>query len=371
MIIKSKNVFHETDGFIEKEIYISGKYITEESSGETIDFKDLYVIPALTDVHFHGCVGMDLTDASLNSLSKIAKHQLSQGIGQICPAGMTLDQKQLEDIAQVVCEYSKGSYEGAKLVGIHLEGPFLSMEKRGAHNEKYIIPPNAELLDTLHRTSGNLVKILSISPETEGAIELIQKYSDQITMSIAHTTCNYELAEQAIAAGATSLTHTFNAMTPINHTMPGPIGAAFDHNLFVELICDGIHIHPTIIKMIFKLFGSDRVIMISDSMRACDLSDGEYDLGGQTVYVNGRRASLKSGVLAGSVTNLMDCVRQNVSIGIPLHDAIQASAVNPAKHIKIFDEYGSLDVGKYANIVVLNKDLSVHAIIQEGKFLSQ
>ncbi len=369
MRIKSKNVFDEHLGFIEKEIYIDGEMIVENANGELYDFDDLYVIPALTDVHLHGAVGADFTDCTVESIGKIAEYQLKNGVAQICPTGMTLGFDRLREMAKTAYNYNKENHSGATVSGIHLEGPFLNVNKRGAHNEKYIANPDKELLAELNEISGGIVKILSISPETEGALELISEFSDEICMSIAHTSCDYEMAMKAIEKGAKGLTHTFNAMTPLSHRDPGPIGAGFENGLYAELICDGIHIHDTMIKLIFKLFGADKVVMISDSMRACGLSDGKYDLGGLEVTVKGRLATIEGGVIAGSATNLMECLRYNVSAGVSLFDSVKAAAVNPAKYINIFDKVGSIEPSKLANIVVLNKDLSINKVIFKGKIL--
>ncbi len=192
----------------------------------------------------------------------------------------------------------------------------------------------------------------------------IRENSSRVNISIAHTTADYETAKEAISCGASQLTHTYNAMPPFSHRAPGPIGAAADSgHCMAELICDGIHVHPAVVRTTFKMFGDDRIILISDSMRAAGLADGQYDLGGQNVTVKGNLAVLEDGTIAGSVTNLMDCLRNAVkNMGIALGSAVKCAAVNPAKAVGIYDEYGSLAAGKVANIVILDKALELKMV---------
>ncbi len=207
-----------------------------------------------------------------------------------------------------------------------------------------------------------------VAPETEGAMEFIRQNSGSVNISLAHTTADYETSKEAFSLGASQLTHMYNAMPPFSHRAPGPIGAAADQdNCMVELICDGIHIHPAVVRATFKLFGDGKIILISDSMRAAGMEDGTYDLGGQSVTVKGNLAVLEDGTIAGSVTNLMDCLRTAVKdMGIPLASAVKCAACNPVKAIGLWDSYGSLEPGKYANIVILKEDLAMQQVFHRG-----
>ena len=201
-------------------------------------------------------------------------------------------------------------------------------------------------------------------------MDFIREASNEVRVSIAHTTADYDTAMAAFGAGASHVTHLFNAMPPFTHRAPGVVGAAFDTpDCWVELICDGIHIHPSVVRAVFKLFGADRVVLVSDTMRAAGMADGDYSLGGQPVAKKGKYATLADGTLAGSVTDLMDCMRTAVSFGIPLADAVRAAAVNPAQSIGIYSRCGSLENGKWANVVLLNRDLSIRNVMFKGKIV--
>lgn len=362
-------VFDPEKGFITKNLYVENGLICAESRGEKLDVSGCYVIPGLTDLHFHGCKGADFSDGDSEGMQTIADYELSRGITQICPAGMTLDVPQLEKICTMAAEHGSKKTSGSDLVGVNLEGPFLSQAKKGAQNGAWVRDPDPELLLRLKKLSGGLVKLVSLAPEAPGAIDFIQKVKDQVTVSIAHTACSYEQALAAFDAGAKQVTHLFNAMNPFGHRVPGPVGAASDSDCRVELICDGIHIHPSVIRAVFKLFGKDRVIIISDSLRACGMPDGKYELGGQDIFVKGPLATLADGTIAGSITDLMGGMVRAVEFGIDLHTAVTAAAVNPAKALGIYDRYGSLSIGKIANIVVLGANLSLQNVIFHGKII--
>lgn len=372
MIIKNAKVYQENNTFRTDDIYIDGSTIVEHiPSNQTIyDADGLFAIPGLTDIHFHGCAGRDFCEGKHEAILDMAKYQAKHGITTICPATMTLS----EEMLSFICE-AAGSYdnrEGAILCGINMEGPFISPAKKGAQCAEFIRKPDASLYRRLQLKSGNLIKLLAVAPEVEGALDFISEIKNEVTVSIAHTRSDYDLSRKALSCGASHVTHLYNAMQPFNHREPGVIGAAFDTpNCEVELICDGIHIHPSVVRATFQLYGANRIIMISDSMMATGMPDGEYSLGGQKVRVSAGRATLGSSeVLAGSTTNLMECMRNAVmNMGIPLELAVQCAAANPAKSIGIYDKYGSITPGKIANIVLLDKDLNIKAIILKGTIL--
>ena len=260
----------------------------------------------------------------------------------------------------------------ASLTGINLEGPFLSPKKPGAQNPDNIVKTDVEMVYRLNEASGNKIKLIDIAPETEGALEFIKSCKDKFVISIAHTDATYEDSCAAIEAGARHITHLYNAMNPIHHRNPGPVIAAFESGAEVELIADGVHIHPAMVRFTFQIFDRDRVILISDSMEACGLADGEYQLGGQPVMKNGNLATLKKdgATVAGSVTNLFDCMKTAVQkIGIPLEDAICAATMNPARSIGISNDHGSIAVGKYADIVIIDNELNIVHVINKGEII--
>lgn len=379
MIIKNGLVFTEDGMFKKCDILINGSSIVgleedisqEQAAGEAVLLAESkYVIPGLVDIHFHGCMGHDFCEGTDESIDAIADFEVSRGVTSICPATMTLDEEILSGICRNAAEYNIKNPD-SPLCGINLEGPFLSEAKKGAQNGAYLRSPDSCMVERLQDDAGGLVKLVSIAPELEGAIECIKNCEAGVKFSIAHTAADYKTAKEAIDAGAEHITHLYNAMYGLSHREPGVVGAAFDSpDCEVELICDGIHISPTVIRATFKLFGDNRVILISDSMMACGMSDGRYELGGQPVNVTGSLATLDDGTIAGSATNLMDCMTNAVSFGIPLESAIKAATINPARSIGVDDRYGSIALGKTANMVILNKDLSIDRIIYMGRILA-
>ncbi len=344
-------------------------------SSDVIDANGNYVLPGLVDIHFHGCAGYDFCDATQESLQHIAGYELKNGITSICPASMTLSEELLTGIVANAVEFRDSmaaepeeQKKYSTLRGINLEGPFLSYAKRGAQNPKYLSKPDASMLRRLQKKADGLVKLVSIAPEAEGAMECIKKCHDEFQFSIAHTEADYDIASKAIEAGASHVTHLFNAMPPFVHRAPGVIGAAFDHEeTDVEEICDGIHITPTVIRATFKLFGDNRVILISDSMMATGMADGQYALGGLPVTVKGHLATLTSdGTIAGSATNLFDCMVNVIHMGIAPESAVRAATYNPARSIGILDEAGTITAGKAGDCLIVSSEWKLKKVIHAG-----
>lgn len=363
-------IFRENHGFVKETLYVENGCFSDHTTDDTLlDAEGSYVIPGLIDIHFHGCVGHDFCDASPEGLAAMAEYQFNHGVTSICPASMTLSTDRLLRICENGHAFSTQNCDScrSRLVGINLEGPFISYEKRGAQNPEFISSADYETLKSLQDASGGLVKLLTLAPETEGALEFIKevKSSDlkDISISIGHTTSDYDTALAAFKSGANHVTHLFNAMPGFTHRAPGVIGAAFDtETCYAEMICDGVHIHPSAVRAAFAMFTDDRIVLISDSMMAAGLTDGLYALGGQDVVVKGDKATLKDGTIAGSVTNLASCLRTAVSMGISLSSAVKCATINPARAIGIDKEYGSLDIGKAADFVLLNSDLTIRKV---------
>lgn len=372
MRIIGGQVFDLKEGFVERDVCTNGALISSVSGDEQVLSADgCYVIPGLVDVHFHGCIGEDFSDATPEGLQRIADYELSQGVTYICPAGMTLPEEQLVKICENAAAHRRKNTGGAELVGVHLEGPFLSMAKKGAQNADYLHAPDIDMLRRLQASAEGCVRLVTAAPEEAGALEFIRAASEAgIAVSVGHTVADYDTAKAAFAAGADHVTHLYNGMPPMHHRAPGVIGAAFDSpGVMAELICDGVHIHGAMVRLAFRLFGAERMILISDSLRAAGMPDGRYPFGGQEIEVHGNRATIAGHpeTLAGSVTSLMGCMRQAAAFGIPLADAVRAASYNPAKSIKIDDRAGSLEEGKEASIVLLDrKTLAVRKIIFKG-----
>lgn len=339
--------------------------------GVTVHAHDCYVIPGLIDIHFHGAVGADLSDGNVQAIHSIAAYEASQGVTSMCPATMTLPYEQLAQCMQAASVFSPAINE-ASLVGINIEGPFISPSKLGAQNAAYVRNPSVEEFNALNLASGNLIKLVDIAPEQPGADSFIHALHDKVRISIAHTCATYEQAKAAFALGAKHVTHLYNAMNPLHHREPGPIPAAVENQqVTAEVITDGVHIHPAMVRLAFQLFGKDRIIFISDSLRAAGMPDGSYQLGGQLATVKDGQARLQNGALAGSACNLLKCLQCAVtSMGIPIEAAVQAATYNPARAIGVHDTVGSLQQGLRADVVLLDKQtLQLRHVIVRGKLI--
>lgn len=406
MIIKNVKVYTEENTFEEGSIYIEGGRFVSPSAyfegkaaegktagraEEVIDGEGCYAVPGLIDLHLHGCMGADFCDGTEEAIRTIAEYEASVGVTAIAPATMTLPVEELEHILSVAAEYARTQAadwealekepegEGisttgkpcADLVGINMEGPFISPVKKGAQDAANIIPCDVSICERFLQASEGLVKFIGIAPEeSEGAAEFIKAVKDRVHVSLAHTNADYDSADAAFRAGADHAVHLYNAMSSFTHRSPGVIGAAADNeHVRAEIICDGVHVHPAAVRAAFKMFGAERIVLISDSMRAAGMPDGTYMLGGLDVNVRGNRAELVSdGALAGSVTNLMDCMRTVVKeMKIPLETAVSCAAINPARCLGIDDTYGSISEGKIGDVVLLDKDLNVKMVIKRGK----
>lgn len=379
MIIKNALVFTLDQGFVNKEVKIKDGRFTDEDIVEdtVIDAQGNYLIPGLVDIHFHGCAGHDFSDGTPEALQAIGAYELKNGITSICPASMTLAEETLANVCENAYAYytkpETDKSEGSRLCGIHLEGPFISMEKKGAQNPAYVKSPDIAMFNRLQDAAHGLVKLITIAPETEGAEEFIKELSSKVHISVGHTCSDYDTAYKAFALGADHVTHFFNAMPAFTHRAPGVFGAAFDQkHVMPEMICDGVHINPSAVRVVFSLFGKERMIMISDSMMATGMEDGDYSLGGLPVKVHGNLATLADGTIAGSATNLMDCVRTVVKkMDIPLETAIRCASYNPAKAIGVDDVCGSIEAGKLGDCVILSKDdLATQKVILGGKVVA-
>ena len=292
---------------------------------------------------------------------------------------MTLPVEELERILAVAAEYKRevqketeasGCGPAADLVGVNMEGPFISEAKKGAQDERNIISCDTEICQRFLDASEGLVRFVGIAPErNENAEEFIRKMKDKVHISLAHTNADYDTAMAAFAAGADHAVHLYNAMPAFTHRNPGVVGAVSDSaHVNAEMICDGIHIHPSVVRAAFKMLGADRIILISDSMRATGMPDGQYTLGGLDVNVAGGKATLVSnGALAGSATNLMECMKRLVvQMDIPLETAVACATMNPARCLGISGEYGSVTAGKRADIVLLDEELNLKAVVKDG-----
>lgn len=404
MLIRGAKVFTDKSIFEELDIRTKGQRILEIGSGLSagademiIDAAGLTAIPGLVDIHFHGAAGHDFCDADPEGLEEIAAYEAHRGVLAVCPATMTYSEEILGGIMDAARRFKEkqdsagnntnGTNDAndangtnctnftaglATLVGINMEGPFISPDKMGAQNPKFLMNPDVSMFKRLQQRSGGLIRLVDIAPELEGASEFIRECGDEVTISIAHTMADYDTAVRAFEAGVHHVTHLFNAMPGLSHRSPGPIAAAVEYGAETEIIADSVHVHPAMVRLAFKCFGTDKMILISDSMEATGLADGQYSLGGQAVTKCGNLAVLTEHeeTIAGSVTDLYDCLKTAVQVcGIRPEDAIQAAALNPAASIGIDGDYGSIAVGKYANIILTDDEWNIIKVINRGSVL--
>lgn len=407
MIIYNVNIFTEEEKFVPgavllrddriEKVFVNADIPEEIISREEeqIDGRGSYCFPGMIDLHFHGCKGFDFCDGTREAVEEIARYEASIGVTAIAPATMTLPVEELVHILENGASFKKEQEQRkndaekepdvqirarkrteaastADLLGVNMEGPFISPVKKGAQDAGNIISCDADICRRFQEAAGGLVKFIGFAPEEaprEQAERFIRNVQKVMSVSLAHTNADYDSAKAAFDAGANHLVHMYNAMPTFTHRAPGVIGAAVDSShVMAEIICDGVHIHPSAVRGAFALMGKERMIFISDSMRAAGMPDGLYTLGGLDVKVCGNYATLVSdGSLAGSVTTLPDCVRTAVKeMEIPLETTIACATIHPAKSLGEYADYGSLTPGKKADIVLWNSDLELQMVIKDG-----
>ena len=398
MKIINGSVYTEDYRFSPKDICIKGEYfdgITDrqkvgDKTSDTdsldddiiVDAKGDYVIPGLIDVHVHGCHNSDFCDATYESISDFLSYEAAAGVTSICPTTMTVPEDKLLNVARVTAEYFKKIEEDesaikahtkeASFLGINMEGPFISPEKKGSQELSDIKLPDVSFVRKMQEISGNKICMVDIAPERDGAMDFIKELSSEMVISIAHTNADYDTACKAMELGANHVTHLFNAMSPYHHREPGVLGAAFDNkDVMIEIITDGVHHHPTVDRASFAMLGEEQMVIISDSMRATGMPDGEYELGGHKVFVNGKKATLSDGTIAASVSNLYDCMVNCIKvIKVPVETAVRAATINAARSVRMDKMYGSISTGKYADVLIVDKEtFEIKTIILRGNIL--
>ncbi len=369
MIIKNAVIFDENFDKVRKDIEITGEKIGrtgEINDAEALDFEGCVVLPGFIDIHTHGCGGYDVTDGREESAGKMSERLAQCGVTSFCPTTMTVGAEKLEKSFEFI-KNTMVAENGAYIHGINMEGPFISPEKKGAQSEDDILAPDFDLFERLNAICP--VKVVDIAPEMPGADVFIKKAKEICAVSAAHTSADYETAKAAFDLGINHATHLFNAMPPLLSRAPGVVGAVFDdRRVFAELICDGIHIAPAVLRTAFTVLGEDRTVVVSDSMSAAGMADGEYTLGGQTVFVSGGKATLADGTIAGSTTSIFEEFKNLLAFGIPLKQAVKSCTINPAKSIGVQSITGSICEGRNADLVVLSGDMTeIKAVFIKGK----
>ncbi|MCD7859989.1 MAG: N-acetylglucosamine-6-phosphate deacetylase [Firmicutes bacterium] len=364
--------YHFHFGAFEVKDGVFGEVLPGAVPEDAVDLQGATVIPGLVDVHNHGNSGCDFSDGDYAGLKTMAAYLARSGVTSFAPASMTLPYETLSKAFAAAARLHTEQPAGhARLLGIHMEGPYFSEKKKGAQNGAYLKNPDFEGFLALYEGCGGLVRIVDVAPELPGAAEFVAKASKKCTVSIAHTDSDYDHAKAAIQMGATHLTHLYNAMPPIHHRNPGVIPAAAEApQVRTELICDGLHVHPAAVRLAFSIFGGERMVLISDALRCCGMPDGEYELGGQQVTLSGGVARLADGTIAGSATNLFECMRRAIFFGVPEESAVRAATANPACAIAAADRVGAIAPGKQADFIVCRADYTGKRVFLGGEELS-
>lgn len=335
---------------------------------EIIDGKNLYISPGLIDLHIHGSANYDTMDNINTAVEIIGKSIIKNGVTSFLPTTMTMSQKDIYNALNNIKQYINKKYSGAEVLGAHLEGPFINNNYKGAQSNKYIQEPSFCFI----KDYTDIIKIISYSPETDKNLSFTKEIKEKtnIVLSIAHSNATYDECKLAIDNGVSNITHLFNAMTPLNHREMGVVGAALTTDVYCEIICDNIHINPSLYQFVLNNKGKDKVILITDSMRAGCMPDGKYDLGGQEVFVKNNVARLASGNLAGSVLTLNKAVYNFLkNTNLTINEAINLASLNPAKSINMDSTKGSLEVGKDADIALFDDEMNCYMSISHGEIV--
>ncbi len=374
---KNASVYAEGKGIIRTSVYFDDKirqiggYV---AGAEEIELpENAVVLPGFIDEHIHGAGGSDAMDGNTKDLAIIAETVAKEGTTAFLATTMTQSKENILKAMRAVKEYREAAGEqGARIAGVHLEGPFIAAAHKGAQPLEYVAAPDAKTFDEYNAACGNAIKIITLAPETDGALDFIRHIVAQGTVvSVGHTGAKYAEVKAAMEAGATNVTHTYNAQSPLHHREIGVVGSALLlEDLYCELICDTIHVSVPAMQLLVKNKRADKLALITDAMRAKGLADGVSELGGQTVYVKGGEARLADGTLAGSVLRMNRALQNMVEkVGVPLTQAVDYCTINPARTLKMENEAGSIAEGKRADFAVLNDKFDVLYTVRDGKII--
>lgn len=374
MILKNALVFLN-ESYQKMDLKIEDGRITDiqpELTGPSYDCTGKKIIPGLFDIHTHGCLSYDFSVSTIEEIHEMCKFYAKHGVTSVLATTMTnetgLYKDAMSKIATAIKNQETKNTKEAKIQGINMEGPFFGASKKGAHDEQYLHPVSQDFLDDFQQRCNGAIRLLDIDPTLDGALDFIKANANDYTISLAHTSCTFDQAKEAVKAGATHVTHLFNAMLPMNHREPGLIGAASEFKLNSEIICDGIHIHPAVIHLMFRAM-PEQMILISDSINPTGLPDGFYTAGGLPIEVKDKKAFLRNGTLAGSTITLFDAVKKAIEFGVQEEEAILSATYRPAKSVRLEDKVGSIAVERSADLLIVSEDFTLDKVIINGEFI--
>ncbi len=373
MIYQNAMLFNERFDLVRADLETEGAGIRRIGAsldgGDAADCTGCLLVPGFVDLHIHGCRGADTCDATREALETMASFLLTKGVTSFCPTTMTVSEEEICRALRNVQGCMARPVRGARILGVNMEGPFLSEKRRGAQKASYVREPDFDSFRRWFDGCGGIVKLVDIAPERPGAESFVRQAAPLCTVSLAHSEAGYEEASRAFSWGISHVTHLCNAMTGFAHRAPGAVGAALDSDTVqAELICDGLHIHPAALRILFRALGEDRTIVISDAMRAAGQADGPSELGGQPVFVKDGQARLADGTLAGSTANLHQELKNLVAFGVPLRQAVKSVSLNPARALREEGRVGSLAPGKLADFVALDaRSLDIRFVVKDGR----
>ena len=368
MILKGGKILNKNFIFENKDLFIQdGKIAFEGDSSEVVDISGLTVIPGLIDTHIHGFGGKNVVTNDKEDLNEISQTLIKQGVTAFLPTTTTLPKEDLIDSITVLNSAIEQVTDGAEILGIYMEGPYICMKYKGGMMPSAVREFDKEEFDCFVEAGKGNIKIMTIAPDIEENFKHIKDIANSnIIASVGHTDANADVVDAAVEEGITTATHLFNAMKGLHHREPGVVGAVLDSHITAELICDGHHVNQKAIRTAFKALGKDRLIMVSDAIPNAGMPDGEYIFEGRTVIIADGMCKLPDGTLNGNINSLFECLRRTVKFGIPLEDAVYCSSYTPAKRLGVEDKKGSIDAGKDADLVVVDDQLNIKYVFKNG-----
>ncbi len=369
--IKNAKVLNDSFEFINADVCIDGNKIAQIApdinEGEIIDASGKCVLPGFVSIHTHGAVGEYAVDSDYDAVNKVSKFWATNGTTTFVPTTSTRSFDEVKRAMGAIAEAIERGCDGAAVAGVNMEGPYLSEKGRGGHNVELMRTPAEFDFDELQKAARGNIKIVTLAPEIDGAVDFVKKYGDKVCVSLGHSGANYDEAKAAFDAGAKLVTHLFNGMPSIHHRNMGLIEAAFDSSASVEIITDGVHINKSMVLMAIKMFGYDRIVIINDSMQGTGLSDGVYNFKGMVRVIKNGVGVTEDGRINGGTATILKCVKNVVKWGVPLEMAVKMATYNPAAAIGMEDKIGSIAEGKDADIVIASDALEIKNVFVKGR----